>query len=168
MNLWIQFMVTGHYPSRVPPFGDLRIKAHLRLPEAFRSLSRPSSAISALASTLRSCSLDLCSCSPSGTRTNASSSQTICLLRLVGTDCSLSLFCLFLCSFQGASSAAPALRAVTATRVEHLRFRQPPVGLAPSLDRVLPRRFVKHLSILQNDTDNANHTSDSGFLRNLF
>ena len=60
MNLWIQFMVTGHYPSRVPPFGDLRIKAHLRLPEAFRSLSRPSSAISAMASTLRSYSLDLC------------------------------------------------------------------------------------------------------------
>ena len=102
MNLWIQFMVTGHYPSRVPPFGDLRIIAHLRLPEAFRSLSRPSSAISALASTLRSCSLDLCSCSFSETRTNASSSQTICLLRLVGTDRSLSLFCLFLCSFQGA------------------------------------------------------------------
>ena len=138
MNLWIQFMVTGHYPSRVPPFGDLRIKAHLRLPEAFRSLSRPSSAISALASTLRSCSLDLCSCSPSGTRTNASSSQTICLLRLVGTDRSLSLFCLFLCSFQGASSAAPALRAVAAARVEHLRFRQPLLGLSPSLDRVLP------------------------------
>ena len=60
MNLWIQFMVTGHYPSRVPPFGYLRIKAHLRLPEAFRSLSRPSSAISAMASTLRSYSLDLC------------------------------------------------------------------------------------------------------------
>ena len=60
MNLWIQFMVTGHYPSRVPPFGDLRIIAHLRLPEAFRSLSRPSSAISAMASTLRSYSLDLC------------------------------------------------------------------------------------------------------------
>lgn len=138
LNLWIQFMVTGHYPSRVPPFGYLRIKAHLRLPEAFRSLSRPSSAISALASTLRSCSLDLCSCSPSGTRTNASSSQTICLLRLVGTDRSLSLFCLFLCSFQGASSAAPALRAVAAARVEHLRFRQPLLGLSPSLDRVLP------------------------------
>ena len=59
MNLWIQFMVTGHYPSRVPPFGNLRIKAYLQLPEAYRSLSRPSSAISAMASTLRSCSLDL-------------------------------------------------------------------------------------------------------------
>ena len=49
--------------------------------------------------------------------------QTNCLLRLVGTVCSQSLFCLFLCSFQGA---------------------------------------VKNLSILQNDTDYANHTSDSG------
>ena len=136
-GLWIQPGVTGHYPSRVPPFGDLRITAHLRLPEAFRSLSRPSSAISALASTLRSCSLDLCSCSPSGTRTNASSSQTICLLRLVGTDCSLSLFCLFLCSFQGA--------------LKNLR-----IPLAVSrFDSIL-------LPILQNDTDNANHTSDSG------
>ena len=61
MNLWIQFMVTGHYPGRVPPFGYLRINAYLQLPAAFRSLSRPSSAISALASTLRSYSLDLAS-----------------------------------------------------------------------------------------------------------
>ena len=59
LDLWIQSRMTGHYPSRVPPFGNLRIKAYLRLPEAYRSLSRPSSAISAMASTLRSCSLDL-------------------------------------------------------------------------------------------------------------
>ena len=52
-------MVTGHCPGRVPPFGYPRIYACLRLPVAFRSLPRPSSAISALASTLRSCSLDL-------------------------------------------------------------------------------------------------------------
>ena len=52
-------MVTAHYHSRVPPFGNSRIKAYLQLPQAFRSLSRPSSAISALASTLRSSSLDL-------------------------------------------------------------------------------------------------------------
>ena len=58
-SLWIQLVVTGHYPSRVPPFGNLRIKAYLQLPEAYRSLSRPSSAISAMASTLRSYSLDL-------------------------------------------------------------------------------------------------------------
>ena len=60
-ELWIHSVVTGHYPSRVPPFGNPRINAYLRLPLAYRSLSRPSSAISAMASTLRSCSLDLAS-----------------------------------------------------------------------------------------------------------
>ena len=59
-KLWIHLLMPAHYHRRVSPFGYLRIKAYLRLPEAFRSLSRPSSAISALASTLRSCSLDLC------------------------------------------------------------------------------------------------------------
>ena len=59
MNLCIQFMVTARYRSRVPPFGYPGIKAYLQLPQAFRSLSRPSSAISAMASTLRSYSLDL-------------------------------------------------------------------------------------------------------------
>ena len=44
---------------RVSPFGNLRIKAHLRLPEAFRSLSRPSSALSAKAFPLRPLQLDL-------------------------------------------------------------------------------------------------------------
>ena len=39
---------------RVSPFGYLRINGYLLLPEAFRSLSRPSSALSAKASTLRS------------------------------------------------------------------------------------------------------------------
>ena len=38
----------------VSPFRDLRIKGYLLLPEAFRSLSRLSSALSAKASTLRS------------------------------------------------------------------------------------------------------------------
>ena len=42
---------------RVSPFGHLRIKAYVRLPGAFRSLSRPSSAPSAKASALRSSSL---------------------------------------------------------------------------------------------------------------
>ena len=41
-------------PYRVSPFGYLRIKAHLQLPEAFRSLSRPSSAPDAKAFPLRS------------------------------------------------------------------------------------------------------------------
>ncbi len=41
--LCIQTRVTGHYPSRVSPFGHLRFNGCLRLPEAFRSLPRPSS-----------------------------------------------------------------------------------------------------------------------------
>ena len=44
--------------SRVSPFGYLRIDGYLRLPEAFRSLSRPSSAPSTKASTLYSYQLD--------------------------------------------------------------------------------------------------------------
>ena len=38
----------------VAPFGNLRITGYLRLPEAYRSLSRPSSAPSAKAFTMRS------------------------------------------------------------------------------------------------------------------
>ena len=60
-KLSIHLTVTEHYLRRVPPFGYPWIIAYLRLPMAFRSLSRPSSAISALASTLRSSSLDLSS-----------------------------------------------------------------------------------------------------------
>ena len=43
----------------VSPFGNLRINAYLQLPEAYRSLSRLSSAPSAKAFALRPCSLDL-------------------------------------------------------------------------------------------------------------
>ena len=43
----------------VPPFGYLRIIICLRLPAAFRSLPRPSSATGAKASSLRSFMLDL-------------------------------------------------------------------------------------------------------------
>ena len=48
------------FPMRVSPFGCLRIIAYVRLPEAFRSLSRPSSALSAKASALRPSLLNLC------------------------------------------------------------------------------------------------------------
>ena len=44
---------------RVSPFGNPRIDAYLRLPVAYRSLSRPSSALSAKAFPLRSLQLDL-------------------------------------------------------------------------------------------------------------
>ena len=58
VTYFIQLRVAGHYSRRVSPFGYLRIYACLRLLVAFRSLPRPSSAYGALASTLRSCSLD--------------------------------------------------------------------------------------------------------------
>ena len=47
-------MVDTVLPYRVSPFGNLRIAAYLRLPEAYRSLSRPSSAPDAKAFPLRS------------------------------------------------------------------------------------------------------------------
>ena len=52
--LCIQYMMTVHYHRRISPFGNLRINAYLRLPVAYRSLSRPSSAPSAKAFPLRS------------------------------------------------------------------------------------------------------------------
>ena len=92
LKLWIHLRVTGHYPSRVPPFGNPRINAYLRLPSAYRSLSRPSSAISAMASTLRSCSLDLASSRYSLLPKTTESSEQLRLLLFVSS----------LCSFQGA------------------------------------------------------------------
>ena len=53
IKLFIQYAVPTHYHRWVPPFGHLRIKAYLQLPEAFRSLSRPSSSSNAKASTIR-------------------------------------------------------------------------------------------------------------------
>ena len=49
----------GYYSIRVFPFGDLRVNACLQLVVAFRSLPRPSSALSAKASTVCPYSLDL-------------------------------------------------------------------------------------------------------------
>ena len=53
-ELLIHSAVTGHDSSRIAPFGNLWIIACLRLPIAFRSLLRPSSAPSAKAFPLRS------------------------------------------------------------------------------------------------------------------
>ena len=44
--------MTGYDPSRISPFGYLRVNGYLRLSAAFRSLSRPSSADIAKASTV--------------------------------------------------------------------------------------------------------------------
>ena len=48
----------AHYRHRVTPFGNLRIKAHVPLPEAYRSLSRPSSPVGTKASTVCPLKLD--------------------------------------------------------------------------------------------------------------
>ena len=52
-DLWIQSGIPRHNPRGVTPFGDLRVKACLRLTGAFRSLPRPSSTPGAKASTVR-------------------------------------------------------------------------------------------------------------------
>ena len=51
-TLCIHVEITGHDSSGVAPFGNPRIKACLRLPEAYRSLPRPSSLLCAKASTV--------------------------------------------------------------------------------------------------------------------
>ena len=53
LYLWIQYRMTRHDSSRIAPFGYLWIDACLRLPIAFRSLLRPSSAPGAKAFPLR-------------------------------------------------------------------------------------------------------------------
>ena len=53
-----QYNVLRYEPEWVSPFRNLRINAYLQLPEAYRSLSRLSSAPSAKAFALRPCSLD--------------------------------------------------------------------------------------------------------------
>src|SRR3989337_1858715 len=52
-DLCIQSRILRYEPERVAPFGDPRVKACLRLTEAFRSLPRPSSTPSAKAFTVR-------------------------------------------------------------------------------------------------------------------
>ncbi len=52
-SLCIQLAAGGHDPTRVSPFGHPRIKACVQLPEAYRSLPRPSSSLSAKAFTMR-------------------------------------------------------------------------------------------------------------------
>ncbi len=51
-ELCVHSGMVGHDPYRVSPFGNLRIKACVQLPEAFRSLPRPSSPLCAKASTV--------------------------------------------------------------------------------------------------------------------
>ena len=57
-NLCIQLQMTVLTYSRVPPFGHLRISARFQLPEAFRRIPRPSSPLTAKASTVCASLLD--------------------------------------------------------------------------------------------------------------
>ena len=59
LRLFCSTQDDGVLRRRVAPFGDPRINGYLLLPEAFRSLSRPSSAPDAKAFPLRSFQLDL-------------------------------------------------------------------------------------------------------------
>ena len=52
IHLFYSMHVDGGLLRRVPPFGNLRVKGYLLLPVAYRSLSRPSSASCAKASTV--------------------------------------------------------------------------------------------------------------------
>ena len=54
ITLFVSCNDTWAFPMWVSPFGNLRIYAHLQLPVAYRSLSRPSSAPIAKAFPLRS------------------------------------------------------------------------------------------------------------------
>ena len=54
VRLFYSTHVAWAFPMRVSPFGNPRINAHLQLPAAYRSLSRPSSAPDAKAFPLRS------------------------------------------------------------------------------------------------------------------
>ena len=59
LKLCVHLRIPQHYLRWVTPFGDLRLKACLRLTAAFRRLPRPSSAPGAKASALRPYYLDL-------------------------------------------------------------------------------------------------------------
>ena len=83
IRLFDSTYVTGVLLQWVSPFGNLRIKAHLQLPEAYRSLSRPSSAPDAKAFPLRSLELDLFE------RSYRSSSQVIRIMQTHKEDFSL-------------------------------------------------------------------------------
>ena len=117
---------------RVSPFGNLRINGHLHLPEAYRSLSRPSSAPDAKAFPLRSFALDLISCCQEGLalvlkRLNYAGSEffeIVCVtlfekfhksFLFPSVACSSYLVTLF--SFQGAFPAS------FETRSKHLNFK---------------------------------------------
>src|SRR5699024_6141867 len=87
-KLCIHLKVTSYKRCWVPPFGNLRINAYLQLPEAYRCWSRPSSAPSAKASTVRPYSLNLRS-----VRSDHLNNKAIELLKLIQRGV-FSVFCI--------------------------------------------------------------------------
>jgi hypothetical protein len=63
-GLWIHPGMTANDGCRVSPFGHRRITGCVLLPDAFRSLPRPSSPVRAKASTVRPSTLDRIVVSP--------------------------------------------------------------------------------------------------------
>ena len=80
LRLCIQRWVTRYDPRRVAPFGNPRIKACLPLPEAYRSLPRPSSPTGAKASIVRPYALDqtILTCPPRRIGADRFSAQVAC------------------------------------------------------------------------------------------
>ena len=85
----VQCNVPEYEPRWVSSFRNLRINAYLQLPEAYRSLSRLSSAPSAKAFALRPCSLD---------HSNYSLSRMACILLIL--SCQRRLLLPFLLKLQ--------------------------------------------------------------------
>ena len=85
-------MDDGGLLHQVSPFRYLRINGYLPLPEAYRSLSRLSSALSAKASTLRSCSLNL----TSGLLRSRPASSYIALYVRYGRNLSVPKCCIYI------------------------------------------------------------------------
>ena len=89
----------------VSPFGNRRIAEYLLLPAAYRSLSRPSSAPDAKASTLRSLLLDLPVCialhTSVGLKKVLKKLFSVLHLSMYSRCLDISLFSVSVCSFQG-------------------------------------------------------------------
>ena len=143
---------------RVSPFGNLRINGHLHLPEAYRSLSRPSSAPDAKAFPLRSFALDLLSCCQEGLalvlkRLNYAGSEffeIVCVtlfekfhksLLFPSVACSSYLVTLF--SFQGAFPASFETRSKHSISLNAcIQSRTISLGPVPDGTRGVPRTSV--------------------------
>ena len=109
--LCVQAGVTGDESRRVRPFGDPRVKGHVRLTVAYRSLSRPSSASCAKASTVCPYHLPFDGSVHTYTRGRSAPvrSDAIFLKKKISSLVTL-------CSSQGTAGATPGDRTLRASR----------------------------------------------------